>query len=67
MNEVQVTFLMEADDPEHSLGLSSSTYEEVNNAIGHVGGYDIEFEKVEALGDDDATRAAKPLRPKKGG
>jgi hypothetical protein len=44
---VKVTFLMDEDDPEHEMGLSAPSYEAVNHHVSAVGGYDIEFERVE--------------------
>lgn len=45
MPRVKVTFFIEADDPDHSTGVTNDTFEQVNDAILNVGGEDIEFEK----------------------
>jgi hypothetical protein len=44
---VQVTFLIEADDPEDRTGLTEETYVLVTDAVMSVGGEDPKFEKVE--------------------
>ena len=47
MTAVRVSFTIEADDPDHSTGVTNDTYEAVSQGVAELGGEDIEFEKVE--------------------
>jgi hypothetical protein len=47
---VTVTFKIEADDPEHSTGVSGETFDEITDAIMQLGGEDIRFNVDETDG-----------------
>lgn len=53
MSHVIVTFHLEADDPDHSSGVTDETFEMVSHKIAEAGGYDIEFELVSDPEDDE--------------
>ncbi len=42
---VKVSFYMEADDPDHEMGVKEETFVAVVDAISSVGGDDAQFEK----------------------
>lgn len=50
MSYVKVTFKTEVTDENHEIGLTEQDFEELTNEVASLGGYDVEFEKVE--GDD---------------
>lgn len=45
---VQVTFKIDASDPDDHTGLAEDDYIGVIDGVGQIGGYDVEIEKVEA-------------------
>jgi len=47
MTYVKVTFRIEADDPDHSTGLTEESFEQITDAVGELGGENVEFEKVD--------------------
>lgn len=44
---VKVTFTIEADDPDHSTGVTNERYDEIIDAVMQLGGEDLDFEKVD--------------------
>jgi hypothetical protein len=66
MKRVQITFYLEPSDSEHSTGLTTEHYDEINNTImGMLGGDDIEIEVVEEAETDEPIRKLKPKRGQK--
>jgi hypothetical protein len=47
MSRVKVTFYVEADDPDHWMGITEESHIMIEDAIMQVGGEDSEYEKVE--------------------
>lgn len=48
--KVKVTFTIEADDPEHSTGVTTETYDMISEAVMEVGGEDLDFTKEDEDG-----------------
>lgn len=60
MSHTIVTFHYDGSDPSHNTGISEDEFENLSNGISNLGGYDIEFEKVDDEVADDHVRPKKP-------
>lgn len=48
MLRVKVSFYIEADDPDHILGVTEETYDEISEAVMQLGGAEVDFEPAPA-------------------